>query len=574
MIIDIAKRKFNTALNLAEHSRYFDALAIFTSYPDDYEAQLNRIGCLSAMGEPIAAVRVLRRLLAKCYFTHNVFADVMSLGEPTEHIVKDTVAKLIGKRNYARDDDKISADRNKLAHYEFVPDDNDGLGLELDFFNDSTLWDAPAYAEDNFYDIKSKVYRDHLRLTMEKSFLEGEDEKFQLYAKRLLALKDADDIETVEAQVVTAYYLNKRTKAVGFIEKLCKFDNVSSRALRVALSVMFDDKNLKCKKVITRLMELAMPVIAEFSPLDLCDMIMFAENVAQNDEYAYKFAKELFPVADTCYGAIDYLRVCACALYNGHDKETARNAVLRILAGYPEDSFAQCFLQFLNEDFDPDYSAKFDIAGFDCRPFWLPKPLIIYEEFVCFGNVDKELPHFDREKLVGIAGLIGHTKALATEGNEPEYIELTNLLRYSLAVGSVEKDEMIAFCKERLADVDNHVYMNESLLQRMVHCGCRDKVFVCGKKCFWLDLSVAGDDQLFAMALCSAAALMPVNAADLKQKYDELYTRVGGKWPDKINQLQVAYYLLCKTDKKFPKTPEATSFRAEDKQVFAEYLDD
>mgnify|MGYP001055150526 CR=1 FL=1 len=55
---------------------------------------------------------------------------------------------------------------------------------------------------------------------------------------------------------------------------------------------MFDDKNLKCKKVITRLMELAMPVIAEFSPLDLCDMIMFAENVAQNDEYAYKFAKE------------------------------------------------------------------------------------------------------------------------------------------------------------------------------------------------------------------------------------------------------------------------------------------
>lgn len=133
---------------------------------------------------------------------------------------------------------------------------------------------------------------------------------------------------------------------------------------------------------------------------------------------------------------------------------------------------------------------------------------------------------------------------------------------------------MIAFCKERLADVDNHVYMNESLLQRMVHCGCRDKVFVCGKKCFWLDLSVAGDDQLFAMALCSAAALMPVNAADLKQKYDELYTRVGGKWPDKINQLQVAYYLLCKTDKKFPKTPEATSFRAEDKQVFAEYLDD
>ena len=94
------------------------------------------------------------------------------------------------------------------------------MGLELDFFNDSTLWDAPAYAEDNFYDIKSKVYRDHLRLTMEKSFLEGDDEKFQLYAKRLLALKDADDIETVEAQVVTAYYLNKRTKAVGFIEKL------------------------------------------------------------------------------------------------------------------------------------------------------------------------------------------------------------------------------------------------------------------------------------------------------------------------------------------------------------------
>ena len=98
MIIDIAKRKFNTALNLAEHSRYFDALAIFTSYPDDYEAQLNRIGCLSAMGEPIAAVRVLRRLLAKCYFTHNVFADVISLGEPTEHIVKDTVSKLIGKQ--------------------------------------------------------------------------------------------------------------------------------------------------------------------------------------------------------------------------------------------------------------------------------------------------------------------------------------------------------------------------------------------------------------------------------------------------------------------------------------------
>lgn len=63
MIIDIAKRKFNTALNLAEHSRYFDALAIFTSYPDDYEAQLNRIGCLSAMGEPIAAVRVLRTVL-------------------------------------------------------------------------------------------------------------------------------------------------------------------------------------------------------------------------------------------------------------------------------------------------------------------------------------------------------------------------------------------------------------------------------------------------------------------------------------------------------------------------------
>lgn len=346
MIIDIAKRKFNTALNLAEHSRYFDALAIFTSYPDDYEAQLNRIGCLSAMGEPIAAVRVLRRLLAKCYFTHNVFADVMSLGEPTEHIVKDTVAKLIGKRNYARDDDKISAERSKLAHYEFVPDDNDGLGLELDFFNDSTLWDAPAYAEDNFYDIKSKVYRDHLRLTMEKSFLEGDDEKFQLYAKRLLALKDADDIETVEAQVVTAYYLNKRTKAVGFIEKLCKFDNVSSRALRVALSVMFDDKNLKCKKVITRLMELAMPVIAEFSPLDLCDMIMFAENVAQNDEYAYKFAKELFPVADTCYGAIDYLRVCACALYNGHDKETARNAVLRIIAGYPRTVLRSAFCSF------------------------------------------------------------------------------------------------------------------------------------------------------------------------------------------------------------------------------------
>ena len=580
MKIDINNRKFDTALNLAEHERYYDALVIFSSFEDNYEAQLNRIGCLCSMGEMLWAARLMRQMLVTFGLTHNVLCDVSMICEKAHHIAAEMIANsMAGRKRYTRDKDKINADATKIAQYNDIPNDNDGMGLELDFYNDSAMWDMPAYSPDNFYDVNSKVYRDYLRFALEKAFVDNDDNGFELYAKRLLAVDVDDDIDTLEAQVIVCFYLNKRAKAVKYIQKLSQFDNISSRALRVALSIMFDDKNLKHKKVIARLLQSALKVKSELSPLDLCDMTVFAENILGKSDYAYEFAKELFTVADKCFGAIDFLHVCACAFYNGKDKEGARKVVLRILEALPEDNFARCFLQFINEDFDPGYDAKFDIEGFDCRGFWMPKPLLVFVMYNIFGidfQAKKEKIDFDQNKLYGLGALIDHLNAVAIAGDEREYMELVNVVCYAISVADGDKQMLVDFCKKRLGNLANDVFLNEAFLQKLVKLGVRDKVIVTGKKIYCLDLSVVGEEyDLFAATLCSCGALAAIDSHDLKQKYDELFNdKLGGKWPDNLNQLQVAYYLLCKTNKKFARSNEALSFSSEDKLAFAQYLKD
>lgn len=573
MSININERKLGTALALAEDGKYFDAAAVFATI-DEYEAKINHIGCLCAIGEMIAACEEINKLYERYGETHNCFADICKLGDVAEKVLHETKRRFRGERKiFASAPDRLSADPKLVGQYEFIPDDEDSLGLELDFYNDSSLWENAALAEGSFFDVKSKLYRDHLRLIAEKAFLDSDMDKFEKYAKRLIALT-ADDLDSIEAQLALCYYLGERKKALKFANKLAKFtEGVSARALRVAFEILFDDEITPQKKVVTSLMQLALPVLNELSPLDLCDLTMYAEREIGNNDLAYKFAEKLYPMCDVSYGAVDYLKVCACAFYNVKNSALAREAALKILSVLPDDCFAGSMARFVNEQFDDNYDAHMNIESFDNRIFWLPTPLVIYEHYTCFGIPNGQMPTFGKNQFEGMRSLISFVKYLYNIEVENSYLEFTSLVRYALSAVKADDQEYIDFAKSCLSGIDNDVYVDEGLLQGIILRGCRDKVLVCGKWNYTLDLSqiTLNDDKLFLAALGTCAAISVVDVPTMEHAYNELKQKAGGVLPD-ASVVAVAYYMLASTEKGFNRSPEAKIFAPQEKVMFKEYL--
>ncbi len=572
MSIDINKRKYSTALSLAENIKYLDAAQIFVTI-DEYEAKINYIGCLCAVGELISACEELNKLVARYGETHNCFADVCGLGEVTEKVIKETKRRFRNDRTFfVSSPERISADAGLIGQYEFIPNDDDGVGLDLDFYNDSSLWDNPAYADGGFFDAKSKVYRDYLRLSAEKAYLDNDMDAFERFAKRLMSLS-ADDLDTIEAQLIISFYMGENAKAKKFVNKLAKFsEGVSSRALRVAFAVISQPGENPRKKVVSSLMNLAMPVLDELSPLDLCDLVVYAERQIEDNGLAYKFAQKLYPMCDVSYGAIDYLKVCACAFYNGKNAKLAREAALKILAVLPNDCFAGSMLRFVNENFDNNYDAHMNIESFDNRVFWLPSPLIIYEHFVCVGDPNGQMPTFDKKHFDGLRSLISFVKYLFNIEVENSYLEFTSMVRYILSAINLNNLDFIDFAKYCLSGVDNDVYIDEGLLQGLILRGCRDKILVAGKWNYTLDLSqiTLNDDKMFLAALGTCAAISVVDVPTMERTYTELKQKVSDF--ENASVVSIAYYMLASTEKGFTHSPEAKIFPPQERAVFKQYL--
>ncbi len=575
MSISIEQKKFNAAFNLAEQRSYFRAAAIFARM-DGYEAALNYVGCLAAMGEAIASANAFNKLYVRYHDEYNCVDDLGKLVPVAENIVRIFRNRMqtSGKKVYG-DSTKKNADPRLVYEYDFWSDDCDDLGLEFDFYNDSAVWDNPVYAENGIFDVHSKVYRDHLRFTCEKAFLDNDDKKFKAYAKRILDLTDADDVETVEAQVLLCYYLEKYGKATGYLKKLVEFgEQVSSRALRVGLTCLFERGASSNRKTLRTLMEMSLPLLDEFTPTDLCDMIYYATRCVENGkELAYKFALKLFPLADDSWACTDLLRVCACAFYNSRDEERARQAALKILEIVPDDVFAKAMVQFVNIKLDNAYQAEMNIAPYDERSYALPEPLVILQKYILMTAMQEKKHKMGDDELEAICALLSASKVCVLGEMSEKIADMFTVACVALQYGEFDKQAFVdKLLKPVMSQVDLPLFIVEPLLNKAISLGCTDKVFVASDRYYWVDLSlVTITDQRFVDALSVCASFGYVDIVAMEQAFKDLLEKSGGL-DESVTQMQIVYFLMRKTIKGFASSSTAEHFDKADREALKKYL--
>ena len=569
-VIQLSQKRFATALSLAEKGRYFDAAGLFLS-TNDYESTINYIGCLCAMGEGLHAMNAMVDAYLKYNDKYNVLQDLQGLGDVAQKALF-FLRKSMSDVNYGRDEAKLNADSARIANYRFVPDDGEELDLELDFYNDSVHWEEPCYNM-AIYDTHSKLYRDHLRFRLEQAYVDQDDKAFEDYAKKLLNVTDADDLDTIEAQVMLCFYLQKPNKAAKLYDKLVAFGKeVSSRALRTVLAMLFERGAMRHADATKKFMELCIDKLDDFYCADLCDMIFYSTKMGRKD-LAYVYAQKLFPMACDSYNCLDLLQVCASAFYNGKNAELAKQAALQIKSVVPGDRYSDAMLDLINSSMDVQCNLEMDIYGVEERVCHIPKSLQHFG-VTCLIDRMKDNKKLSSIDLFRLNYVLANCK-MPIDPNDKQIYDLMYFVLFALTEFNYDYNQLVEeFAKPVLLEPDMSPAIVGIVLQVIIAKGCRDKlVLVADCMHYELDLSVLTvTDDVFVRALSLSASFGKLDVGrvqsaylDAKEKLPELVSQADDK--------QVAYLLCMTMNKDFRMGGYAETFSFEDRKLYRAYTE-
>ncbi len=565
------KSKIRSAIKLANNHRFYDALCIFTQV-DCYESMLNQIACLCEMEEIHFAIDLYRYTKQKYGEEYAVFTDLNNM----DGVAEQVFAFCDPNQAHAESTQgQKHADKSLLWNFE-LPDREEFLTPDLNYVADDAYYYDPKYSPDNFYDVKSELYFDSLRINMERCYLEGDETQAKKFGKRLMAL-ETDHLPTLEAQISLVLYSEKYKNGVRYAKRLAEVEGGSQSAIGGAIEILMQTDPQKNLPVLKKLMDKALNVLSEIALFDLEDYVYIASDFLHDYQMAYTFADMLFK--DFRRANLEALKVCACAFYNVGDLENAKHAAISLLRAVPKCTFAKVMFDYLKDVNPDDIIVPFEFVPRYFRHNFVPTKLAEFAQRKLINLLEsQEEPCLGEEELQCISLLIDSCASLVILNMRKDYYAMATFIRAAVRTFPVkDKAVFFDFAKKHLYSIMCDQSIGEYLLAQMLVLGYTDKVLIglhegdyyaldCAK------ISGAPSSFYFSFAICAVffAVNKPEKYLDL---YNDIAQTVTIDESDQLMSHKLAYTMLRKCQKGFAKSEEEQFFTEEEKTLYKQYKD-
>ncbi|MCH5159222.1 MAG: hypothetical protein J1F66_00040 [Clostridiales bacterium] len=559
--------RMTAALDKVAEGKYFDALCLFARV-DSYESVLNQIGCLCHLHDTGYAVELYRRLLAKYYFTHNLYRDLSRVSSQAVDLLGFFDSELDAD---AFDENKISADGKLLGDFE------------IDDFDDEEFLEEfeEPLREKSFCDIRSSEY--FFRLVER---LHDETEKGNLKNARTLTDEllefNSNDETVLEGQMLLCLAERDFDRGAEYAERFAALEHSNSyRGIAVAVGILSatNKHNETLKNMLAQLIEFA----DEITDSDLIEYVEIAESCFDNSELTGKLAEILYARHKDV--GCEALRSCTRIFCNMGWKKQAKGAVLTLLNAVPWDSYAAVLLRYIDSDINVKLDKSFSNLTL-LRHLDVPTQLAVISEYRLIQRIENEMAggeecilHTDDYNLLHCIANVCKTHVY--RGNSEKFVNDATVLATILFSFMPENaGEFYDFAKQQLCSFMPEPPVQKDILLRLIKLGYCDRLLISANKTYYsLDLSkVTVFDEAFLDALSLCAVLRKVDArrlqrnylkikeiADVKEVYDDGDARYSLTH-------KLAYCLLAVTYKDFAKSQIAEYFGEGDDALYLDYL--
>ncbi len=574
MILNFQQNKLKLAVEKINKKYYYQALCLLQD-DDSYEATLNKIGCLAFIGDVMSAVELYCYAMSQFGSTHNLYADILLLDSNFKKLLK--FERIHHDINVVqRKDDRISANRLLLGTFEQELTEDDiiksvGFVLDFDFIGDAPLFEDPSYDEGNFYDLKSQRYRDHLRVMVEKSFLNQDSKSFDKWYAKYMQADDNGDVEMLEYKLMLAVYKQRDSGIFPLIDKYLASGDYSLAGLSDAFHLIATHNPQNHLSLLKKVLQFAADFVDSIVESDLEDFAIAADELCNDFNLSVKFADALtsFPNA-----SIQARKVCAAVYYNAGNVDKAKKVAKDILEAFPDDYFAYYLLKHIH--CTAEYRSSRDRLNFceECvRQFWLPQPLVYYVYNDAQPYSDEPFP-FTNETYIMCQAMSAFLKVCAYEVSEA-FSNVAAILRGVLSECVVDDNNKQLFYKlarTLFGFPANDSAMFDVLIVRLIELGFRDKLTIFLHSNYYiLDLSnLTLTDNVFVKAFSIACTINPVNVSEMEQNYQKLVPLM--QFDDSPECVRaVVYALLSMSKDKSCKSHWYDVFNSSDKYIYKLY---
>lgn len=557
---------FSAALDKADNGEFFDALCLFARV-DSYESVLNQIGCLCALRDLGYALELYRNMLARYYFTHNCYVDVLKLGDVTT-MITDYFGN---KESDVPDPTKISADESMLAYYSAEPDDFDD---EDDF---ESLADALEYtvverAEKSvFYDVKSTEFYMNLCQRMERAYFEGNLSKGKELQRQFMEI-DTDDPETLEMQVFLCLSQHQWELGVPYALKYASLTDTTARGLGACVHVLSQSGN-EYKDVVEQLLTQLISYGEEITDSAMMDYVRIASTYLGYGEVTRKLTKILYGH----YKEAGCATLCLCArtFFNCGDHDAAREAILMLLRATPWDDVALVYLTYFNKRINvtlDNVESCNSLAGH----FDVPSQLSVISQYELLKDLEQNNMTLDSDRYPLIKCLFKMCLGCIVKGDSERFFnEATALATVLNNMTPQHNEHFFQLAKDCLAGVISEPSLNKEFLCKMIRLGYRQKLVVSTSRGYYaLDLSnLTVTEEAFVLALGICATLRKVDVRRLEKTYKQIKKQLNVSFATDIDTIRhVSYALLALSYKRFAESDESTYFADEEHSLYEKFM--
>lgn len=555
--------KMSTALSLAARGRYSEALLLFAQV-DTYESRLNQVACLGAMQEDGYASDLYRQVKQKYGLTHAVYADTLSFGDSTDAVLSFCESD----RKYAiTHDGELRADSNLLAKIT--------LEIEPDYFDEDEteyFFSTPCVvSKQGFYEVSDPKYIGSLRVGFENAMMNGDEKAIRDLYKIAISF-ERSDVETLELQLalITICQKFKSRAALSIAKKFAACDSCNIMASGAALEIILHNRPYKNLDVLNTLAHKLLPNVDKVVASELAELAFLANDVLEDAEMAYRFAKALYAKRDRM--TLDDYKVCATAFFNYGDRTLCKEAMLQLGRYVPHDKYVAFWQEFADHVSERD--VKLQMGEKTVRHFFVPYEVMVYINFLLGKNLKEETICFDAADLRHISVLFDYVKSLLIVGENNKYQEMSAYVRAILhTVPPCDKQDFFDFALENLLTMVNDHLLNQTLISLLASLGFDKKAFVGLAETYQVvDFSqIPSDDKLLCSAVSIALSVTRADVPSLVAAYDKLKPLVDGEEFGLGIAHNTAYAILCIANPDFAQTEDSEYFADSEKELYGRF---